>query len=170
MHATPPGATEMFLDVRFPLGNEVFCRGLQSSTSTLSMSGIEVAGIALAVFPILVKGPGQMVEGIETIKHWRKYKRQLETYASRLETARVSFQDTLTQLLDDLIESDVHFELIIAEPSGPLWKDPVYEKRLRDRLDQSYKAYLTTSRNLANGVQRLRNKLGIDAIGSVSCS
>ena len=34
------------------------------------MSGIEVAGIALAVFPVLVDGLNHVVSGIETIKRW----------------------------------------------------------------------------------------------------
>ncbi|KAL9014677.1 MAG: hypothetical protein Q9173_000673 [Seirophora scorigena] len=131
------------------------------------MSGIEVTGIALAVFPIVVKGLGQMMEGIETIVRWKKYKRELEKYAFRLDTARLSFRDTLTRLLNDVVPSDVDFDLMIADPMGPLWKEPIYEERLRDRLDQSHKSYLKTIESLAEGVKKLRNKLGIDASGAV---
>ncbi|KAI4088827.1 MAG: hypothetical protein LQ344_005804 [Seirophora lacunosa] len=131
------------------------------------MSGIEVAGIALAVFPIVVKGLGQMMQGMETIMRWKKYKRELEKYAFRLDTASLSFRDTLTRLLNDIVPSDVDFDLMIAEPMGPLWKEPIYEERLRDRLDQSYKSYLKTIESLAKGVEELRNKLRIDGSGAV---
>lgn len=133
----------------------------------LAMSGIEVAGIALAVFPIVVKGLGQMMEGIEDIRRWNNYKRELEKYADRLITARVFFKDTLFRLLNDIVPSDLDFDLMIAEPMGPLWKKPIYEEKLRDRLDQSYKSYLKTIEGLAEGVEKLRNKLGIDASGAV---
>lgn len=133
----------------------------------LAMSGIEVAGIALAVFPIVVKGLGQMMQGMETIMRWKKYKRELEKYAFRLDTASLSFRDTLTRLLNDIVPSDVDFDLMIAEPMGPLWKEPIYEERLRDRLDQSYKSYLKTIESLAKGVEELRNKLRIDGSGAV---
>ncbi|KAI4257359.1 MAG: hypothetical protein L6R42_005727 [Xanthoria sp. 1 TBL-2021] len=131
------------------------------------MSGIEVAGIALAVFTIVVNGLGRMTEGIQTMKHWKKYKRELEKYASRLDTASTTCSQILTLLLNDIVPSDDDFESMIAEPLGPLWKTPVYEERLRDRLDQSYKPYLRTIQTLAEDVKELRKKLGIDASGAV---
>lgn len=129
------------------------------------MSGIEVAGITLAVFPIVLKGLCRMMEGIETIKRWKKYKRELEKYAARLENAHICFSSTLNQLLNDIVLSDVDFQLMIEEPLGPLWKKP--EESLRNRLDQSYNLYLKTIKNLANDVEKMRNKLGIDARGAV---
>ncbi|KAI4256754.1 MAG: hypothetical protein L6R42_006039, partial [Xanthoria sp. 1 TBL-2021] len=131
------------------------------------MSGFEIAGIALAAFPIVVNGLCRMTEGIETIKHWKKYKRELDKYAFRLDTAQVCFTSTLKHLLDDIVPSDTDFERMIAEPLGSLWKKPVYEERLRDRLDQSYKPYLRTIQTLAEDVKELRKKLGIDASGAV---
>lgn len=133
----------------------------------LTMSGFEVAGIALAAFPIVVNGLGRMTEGIETIKHWKKYKRELDKYAFRLDTAQVCFTSTLKHLLDDIIPSDTDFERMIAEPLGPLWKKPVYEESLRSRLDQSYNLYSRAIKNVAEGVEKLRIKLGIDANGAV---
>lgn len=133
----------------------------------LTMSGIEVAGITLAVFPIVLNGLGRMMEGIETIKRWKKYKRELEKYAARLENAHICFSSTLTQLLDDIVPSDMDFQLMIAQPLGPLWKKPAYEESLRYRLDQSYSLYLKTIKSLADDVEKMRNKLGIDASGTV---
>lgn len=37
------------------------------------MSGFEIAGAALAAFPLLVNGVNQLVEGVETIHRWKKY-------------------------------------------------------------------------------------------------
>ncbi|KAL8656991.1 MAG: hypothetical protein Q9226_002362 [Calogaya cf. arnoldii] len=132
------------------------------------MSGVEVAGITLAVFPIVLKGLCQMMEGIETIKRWKKYKRELEKYAARMENAHICFRSTLFLLLNDIVLSDLDFDLMIAEPLGPLWKKPEYEDSLRSRLDQSYNLYLKTIKSLADDVEKMRNKLGIDASGTVA--
>ncbi|KAL8977626.1 MAG: hypothetical protein Q9205_006610, partial [Flavoplaca limonia] len=132
------------------------------------MSGVEVAGLTLTLFPIVVKGLGRMMEGIETIKHWKKYKRELDKYASRLGNAHICFSSTLTLLLDDIVPSDAELQVMIAEPLGPLWKKPMYEESLRSRLDQSYNLYLKTVKILAEDVENLRSKLGIDASGTVS--
>ncbi|KAL9630632.1 MAG: hypothetical protein Q9204_004618 [Flavoplaca sp. TL-2023a] len=131
------------------------------------MSGVEVAGLTLTLFPIVVNGLGRMMEGIETIKHWKKYKRELNKYASRLENAHICFSSTLTLLLNDIVPSDVELQVMIAEPLGSLWKKPIYEESLRSRLDQSYNLYLKTVKTLAEDVENLRSKLGIDASGTV---
>ena len=49
-----------------------------------------------------------------------KYKRKLEKCAARLEYAYTCFSSTLTQLLNDIVPSDVDFQLMIAEPLGLL--------------------------------------------------
>ncbi|KAI4141992.1 MAG: hypothetical protein LQ341_003350 [Variospora aurantia] len=130
------------------------------------MSGIEVAGVALAVFPILVGGVHRMVEGIEDIKRWRRYKLKLEEYASILESAGVYFLDTLEELLNDIVPPDEELEPLIQEPLGTLWKKPQYDLKLRDRLDRSYKSYLKTVQTLVEKLHTMREKLGIDESGA----
>lgn len=131
------------------------------------MSGIEVAGIALAVFPILVGGVKLMVAGIENIKRWRRYKLKLEEYASTLESAQVYFFDTLDELLNDIVPSDEELELLILEPLGTLWTLPQYDQKLRIRLDRSYKSYLKTVQTLVQKLKTMCEKLGVDATGAV---
>ncbi|KAL8752171.1 MAG: hypothetical protein Q9184_005820 [Pyrenodesmia sp. 2 TL-2023] len=131
------------------------------------MSGIEVAGIALAVFPVLVGGLNQMVAGIENIKRWRRYKLKLEEYALILESAQVYFFDTLDELLNDIIPSDEELELLIIEPLGTLWKQPQYDQKLHDRLDRSYRPYLKTVQTLVEKLKTMCEKLGVDTTGAV---
>ncbi|KAL8944441.1 MAG: hypothetical protein Q9211_000583 [Gyalolechia sp. 1 TL-2023] len=59
------------------------------------------------------------------------------------------------------------FPIVVNEPLGPLWKKPVDEESLRSRLDQSYNLYLKTIQSLADDVEKIRYKLGIDASGTV---
>ncbi|KAI4124006.1 MAG: hypothetical protein LQ338_005030 [Usnochroma carphineum] len=131
------------------------------------MSGIEVAGIALAVFPILVNGLHHMVAGIETIKRWRRYKLKLEEYATILESAEVYFFDTLDELLNDIVPSDEELELLIREPLGTLWRTPRYDKKLHERLDRSYKSYSRTIQTLVDKLNTMCDKLGIDKSGTI---
>ena len=67
------------------------------------MSGIEAAGLALAVFPVLVTGINQMAAGIETIRRFKNYKLKLKEYAFALDSAHVYFFDTLEVLLTDIV-------------------------------------------------------------------
>ncbi|KAL9024522.1 MAG: hypothetical protein Q9180_007877 [Flavoplaca navasiana] len=131
------------------------------------MSGIEVAGIALAVFPILINGLNHVVAGIETAKRWKRYRLKLKDYADILESASVYFLDTLDELLSDLVHSEDELLLLLGNPAGPLWKETKYEERLRRRLNRSYTSYLKTVAKLVQALQRMCARLGVDNVGSV---
>ncbi|KAL8997035.1 MAG: hypothetical protein Q9169_003576 [Polycauliona sp. 2 TL-2023] len=131
------------------------------------MSGIEVAGIALAVFPILINGLNHVVAGIETAKRWKRYRVKLKDYADILESASVYFLDTLDELLSDIVHSEEELLLLLENPGGSLWKDIKYEGRLRSRLDRSYNSYLKTVTRLVQALQGMCDRLGVDNVGSV---
>lgn len=84
------------------------------------MSGFEVAGIALAVFPILVDGLVRFVDGVQTIKHWRRYRVRLQDYADRLRSQKVYYEDTLEELLEGLVQSEDELTDLLAQPRGTI--------------------------------------------------
>ena len=133
------------------------------------MSGIEAAGIALAVFPILVGGLNQFVTGIETMHRWRHYKVKLEQYATSLESAMAFFLNTLEELLDNIVPSDEEIQSLLREPRGPLWRRREYDERLRKRLDRSYSSYQKTISKLVRDIESMCEKLGVDNAGGVIC-
>ena len=131
------------------------------------MSGVEVAGLALAVFPILVNGLSHVVAGIDTVKRWRLYKAKLRDYARILESAKVFLEDTLEDLLSDIVQLDDELGPMLADPGGALWKQPKYDRRLRELLDRSYSSYLNTIQKLFEALQSMRSRLGVDTAESV---
>lgn len=132
------------------------------------MTGVEIAGLALATFPIAVDGLRRMVEGVETIKYWRRYRVKLEEYACDLEAGRVYYLDTLEELLMGIVDSDNELAVLIGEPGGIAWRRPEYERSLRRRLDRSYDTYLQILDRLRNALTGIRGKLGFDEFGKVS--
>lgn len=81
------------------------------------MSGIEVAGIALAIFPIVVNGVSSFAKGARTIKYWRRCSAQLEDYASKLKGQKVYYLDTLEGLLTDIVASENDLEQLLSDPA-----------------------------------------------------
>ncbi len=132
------------------------------------VTGIEIAGLALATFPIAVDGLRRMVEGVETIRYWRRYRIKLEDYAYNLEAARVYYLDTLDELLMGIVGSDAELAVLINDPGGIAWKNPEYEGSLRRRLDRSYDVYLQILNRMRNALIELREKLGFNEFGKVS--
>lgn len=131
------------------------------------MSGFEVAGIALAVFPILVDGLVRFVDGVQTIKDWRRYRIKIQDFADIMETHWVYYQDTLEELLEGIVRSEDEISDLMAQPRGAIWKNPEYEGKLRQRLGRSHAVYLRTSDKMVNALCEMCEKLGIDSSGRV---
>ena len=131
------------------------------------MSGFEVAGIALAAFPILINGIKHVVAAIETAKRWKRYRLELKDYADILESTSVYFLDTLDELLSDIVRTDEELTMLLGKPGESLWKEKAYEERLRRRLDRSYSSYLKTVSKLVQASQEMCKRLGVDNAGSV---
>ncbi|KAG6986644.1 hypothetical protein G7Y79_00075g099160 [Physcia stellaris] len=131
------------------------------------MSGIEVAGIALAVFPIIIKGISHFTEGIETIKRWRQYRIRLQSYANVVETQYVYYLDTIEGLLIDIVDSEDDMARLMSHPRGVDWQSSVYAERLRQRLDRSYEVYVRTIKTMVQNLSAMCRKLGVTTSGDV---
>ncbi len=137
------------------------------------MSGFEVAGIALAVFPILVDGMVRFVDGVQTIKQWRRYRVRLQEYADFMGTQGVYYQDTLEELLTDIVQSEDEINDLMTQPRGAIWKKPEYEEKLRQRLGRSHAVYLMKSEKMVDALLSMCEKLGVDSsgkVGTASCT
>lgn len=131
-------------------------------------TGVEIAGLALAAFPIVVKGLTSYVDGIGRIRVWRRWRRELADYKRTLETQRISYLDTLEELLDGIVHTDQELKFLIEEPGGSLWRKPEYDERLRARLDHSYDSYLATIHELLDTLDVVQKKLGLDQYGKIT--
>lgn len=131
------------------------------------MSGFEVAGITLAVFPILVDGMVRFVDGVQTIKYWRRYRVRLQEYADIIGTQGVYYQDTLEELLTGIVQSEDEIKDLMTEPRGAIWKKPEYGDKLRQRLGRSHAVYMSMSDKMVNALYSMCEKLGIDSSGKV---
>ena len=131
------------------------------------MSGFEVAGITLAVFPILVDGMVRFVDGVQTIKYWRRYRVRLQEYADIIGTQGVYYQDTLEELLTGIVQSEDEIKDLLTEPRGAIWKKPEYEDKLRQRLGRSHAVYMSMSDKMIKALYSMCEKLGIESSGEV---
>lgn len=129
-----------------------------------------MAGLTLAVFPILVNGMVRFVDGVQTIRYWRRYRFRLQDYADIVESQRVYYQDTLEELLTGIVESEDEIKDLIEQPRGALWKKPKYEEKLRQRLGQSYAVYVKMSNKMTNALLSMCAKLEIDSSGKVGAN
>jgi hypothetical protein len=128
------------------------------------ITGVEAAGIVIAILPLVVNQLDAYVQGLETIKTFRtkRYRRELESYLTRLGTQQAIFLNTLEHLLEDIADSDDEIRDLIGNPAGTSWQDPVFQERLHKRLGRDYEIYIRTMTMLSGILQNLSDKLGLD--------
>lgn len=135
------------------------------------VTGIEAASIIIAILPLVVNQLDAYVQGLETIKTFRtkRYRRELESYLTRLGTQQAIFLNTLEQLLEDVVDSDDEVRELIGNPTGPSWQDAVFQAKLQKRLGRDHDLYIKMITMLASLLQGLSDKLGLgtNSIGKV---
>lgn len=131
------------------------------------MSGIEAAGLILAVFPIVVNGLQHSREGVETIKSWKHYRRDLARYSRSLETQRIVYLNTIEMLFEGIIQSNDELEAFIEDPGVAFSHKAQYEERLRNRLGRSYGNYNQIMAYMLKALEAARKELGIGENGKV---
>lgn len=132
------------------------------------VTGVEVAGLALATFPLVVSGLSHYVEGLETIRSWRQFRRELRTYSIAFETERFWYLDTLEELLEGIVESSEELASMVADPRHPSWRKPKYQERLQARLDRSYDLFFCKIEDMVKRLGHIQTKLGVDPNNNVS--
>ncbi|KKY28411.1 hypothetical protein UCRPC4_g00578 [Phaeomoniella chlamydospora] len=122
------------------------------------MSGVEIAGVALAVFPLVVKSIATYAQGIETIALLRKRRRAFEMYKEALEVQQTFFMDTIEGLFVGIIDA-ADLSTLLGNPLGKDWQAPKYEQRLRVRLGRSYNAYCSHCKDIRTSLRYFEEKL-----------
>lgn len=131
------------------------------------MSGIEAAGLVLAVFPIVVNGLQHFTEGVETIKSWKRFRRELDKYSRTLETQRVVYLNTIERLFEGIIQSNDELDALMKDPRGAFSHNTEYEGRLNTRLGRSYDNYTRIMADMLDALEAVRKELGIGEDGKV---
>ena len=98
-----------------------------------------------------------------TIKTFRtkRYRRELESYLTRLATQQAILLNTLEHLLEDVVDDDDVRDLI-GNPAGALWQDAAFQAALSKRLGRDHDVYIKTRTMLSGLLQNLSDKLGLD--------
>ncbi len=127
------------------------------------LTGVETAGLVLAAFPLVLDGLNHWLEGVHKVKRWRRIHRQLKNYKIRLQSQRVTYQNTLELLLVGIVQTGEDTAAMLAEPGGEVWKKAEYDYLLRTRLDRAYDTFFETLELMVTTLSEIEKKLGMEA-------
>ncbi|OJD38858.1 uncharacterized protein BKCO1_300050 [Diplodia corticola] len=131
------------------------------------MSGVELAGLVLAVLPLVISALEDYNDGLDPVKAFVKWENYLPQYIRKLRNQHVHYEQTLRLLLAP-ITTEYELAEMIADPQGDLWKDPAMAKRLKYKLDESYDAYHQTIKDIERIMTAIAEKLDLERASSVS--
>ena len=127
------------------------------------LTGVETAGLVLAVFPLVLDGLSYWLAGVQKVKRWRRIYRQLKNYEIRLQSQRVTYQNTLELLLVGIVQIDEDTAAMLAEPRGDAWRRARYDHLLHKRLDRAYDTFFETLQFMYTTLSEIEEKLGMGA-------
>ena len=121
------------------------------------MSGIEVAGLVMAAFPLVISGIQFYIDGCNKIERWRKWESVLAHLARNIKAEHRIFRNVCKRL---------ELEIILDSQRSPETTDAQIEA-LERRLGDSYDDFVAVARDLAKVLVKCRKKLDLDKDGSV---
>lgn len=125
------------------------------------MSGIEIAGLVLGGFPILVSAIDAYRKGLKPLNIWRHYRKHITRFATDVEIQQLFLENNLRDLLDPIVLSSNQLEELMDAPGGPAWKTPELEAQLKSRLSRFYQPYVKILANMNDTLVQLQGHLGI---------
>ncbi|KAJ8116694.1 hypothetical protein OPT61_g1932 [Boeremia exigua] len=131
------------------------------------MSGVEVAGLVLGAFPLLLAGLQFYAEGIEVKRRHGKYRAEIRSLLDDLKAENSLYRNNLATLLRGVVDAK-DIDDFSADPGGKLWKAPDFDRKLRQRLGNSYEPYLHAIRKLQTTTNIFREQLKLGESGHVS--
>lgn len=116
------------------------------------MSGFEVAGLILAIFPLMISGMEHYESTKKTTITWWKIKRAHRRDRGKLDIVRIEYRYVLMELLEPLLLDGTltksQREGLLNDPSGSGWQEPEVQDALEERLGNAKLPFLDVLREL----------------------
>lgn len=125
------------------------------------MSGLDIAGLALGAFPLVLRLLDDYRKGAEAMGDWWRIRRAYVEWKHDLEYHRTAFELNSKLILMPLMDDD-ELESFLNDPSGAAWKDKVWETRLRERLSDTYDAVLKLVSGIHDIIEAIGKELGVN--------
>lgn len=133
------------------------------------VTGIEAAGLALAILPLIVNQADNYVQGLETLKMFgsRRYRREIKSHYNSLSTQQSILENVLERCFQGVVEYEEDIAELINSPLGPLWRDPTLQNMLSKKLGRDFDNFIRTVTELAELLEVFSMKLGLSTRDSL---
>ncbi len=128
------------------------------------LTGIEIAGLVLASFPIIISAIENYENGFRPLKEWIRFRGEFATFLSDMIRQKIFFRQNMEDLLSPIVGSDFDMSQLLDDPAGKAWQDAELARKLQLRLPgkYEYECYTTTVGYILERLEKLKAKLKIE--------
>lgn len=109
------------------------------------MSGFEVAGLAIALLPLLVSAAEHYEDCISPILRYRTIAKDVHLFQRCLEVQKSIFKNQCRILLEGVVDHDIATRMLAAGSRDPLWRSTTLENKLAESAGNFSKQACVTS-------------------------
>lgn len=118
------------------------------------MSGLEVVGIALGAFPLIINLLEHYEDGFRTVEGWRFYRLGFTTLVNMLNREKIIFQQHIEGLLRIISDSEYDIKALMSDFKCDAWKDPNLTLKLKRKMSHE-----TELENYLAGIEAIHTNL-----------
>ncbi|CAM1501131.1 Fc.00g102930.m01.CDS01 [Cosmosporella sp. VM-42] len=126
------------------------------------MSGVEVVGLVLGGFPILLNCLEYYRHGFEPLEEWWNFKTQFVKFVDDVKHQMMLYDQNLKRLLDPIVTDNETFNDLTADPSDPRWRDGSLASPLERRLSSELDRFLRIIDRMNKVMEDLRRLLQVE--------
>ncbi|RPB16179.1 hypothetical protein P167DRAFT_570890 [Morchella conica CCBAS932] len=126
------------------------------------VTGIETAGLALAIFPLVIEGLKSYSNGARTIKDMWRSQVTLKSLIRELRMEKCKFENTLTSLLEGVASDQPNLLFLMNDPECKFWCTKDFQETLKSRLrPDMVEVYIEAMEELYSALESLTNKFAL---------
>ncbi|RDW61414.1 hypothetical protein BP5796_11306 [Coleophoma crateriformis] len=117
------------------------------------LSGVEIAGLVLAAFPLVISAAEHYREGFEPLSKWKRFRTDFIGFLDAIDIEKQLFEQVLERFLisADVPQEELH--RFLTQPNHSGWDREDLVERLEARLGPSLPAYVSTIKTM-NGLMK----------------
>ena len=104
-----------------------------------AMSGFEVAGLALAILPLIFSAAKRYDSVLMPFLRYKRYAKEVKTYSKELGVQGTIFRNECRNLLEEVIDHDSASGMLVLL-AQEAWSDCHLDAQLKQQLGESFEA------------------------------
>lgn len=125
------------------------------------MSGIEVAGLVLGSFPIILNCLDYYREGFEPLEDWWNFRTHFVAFIDDIRHQMMKYNENMIRLLDPIVANSDSLTTLVRDAKDPRWFDGSLTRLLEQRLASEHGRFLRIIQRMEEEIRGLKRLLGI---------